>query len=145
MADDKDGDRWTVRGVDAAARRRANECAGLRDQTLGAWLGGAIHEVADKQADDAIIPPGGHGGPSGRRPARQAEPSAGLPVLADVTAFVQAAAALAGSGFTLAGGSAREVNAALRAGGRLARGLPLLAPRQPSRQTRIEGPVIEAE
>ena len=127
MADDKEGDRWTVRGVSASVRQKAAAAALRRDETTGEWVSRVLSAAADREADDTVILPGGHGGQDGRR----TQPADSQPDVSAIIAVVQAAAALSAAGVPLSAGAAREINAGLRAAVRASRRLPVPAARPP--------------
>ena len=149
MADNSEGDRWTVRGVSPEVRRKATAAAGRRDEAMGEWVSRVLSDAADREAGDTVIPPGGHGRPDGGRAPEAGRRQTGIalrqPDLADVNAYLQTVGALQAAGFPLTPGAVRQANLAVTAGARISRGLPVLGVGQTRRRTAADGLMIDAE
>ena len=49
---------WTIKSVSAETKEKAKRAAKAQDMTQAEWITAAVNLLADRQAQDGIIPPG---------------------------------------------------------------------------------------
>ena len=128
MADQAGAAPWTIKSVPVETRQKAVKAAHAQDQTMAQWLVDAVNRLADRQAENQVIPPG--------KPAQNQQ--ANLPDidLAGLAAAISATGqALAAAGTTPSKSLGREAAATLRHYIRAVRGLPSRQTKAKNRQT----------
>ena len=135
MADQAGAAPWTIKSVPVETRQKAVKAAHAQDQTMAQWLVDAVNRLADRQAENQVIPPG--------KPAQNQQANlpdidlAGLAAAISATGQALAATgqALAAAGTTPSKSLGREAAATLRHYIRAVRGLPSRQTKAKNRQT----------
>ena len=130
MADHDQAAPWTIKSVPVHIREKAVRYAKMDGCTMAEWLARAVETEANRQAANAVIPPG------------QPEQTASLPVpavsLGDAAAALQSLAQEAAAGLPVSKAAARDAVALIRAHIRVGRGLPPRQTRAQNGQTLLE-------
>ncbi len=114
---------WTIKNVGVRTRKIATDCAAREDMTMGQWMDRMVPMMATIQEGNQVLPPDQRG---------TAPPSAHAVTMMEVermdalSRLMTAVASAAAAGVPKR--AVGEIAALAREQGRLARGLPALAP-----------------